>query len=516
MTVEESMTIEDARDGAADGPCASGTGAAPPALVSTMLRFSGEVTTKSRGTRVRFQRRLASNLEEALAAHGLRGEVEADWSRMYIAGEEGLLDVLPRVFGVSSFSSIEGACPARLDAIVELGRKLFADRVKGRRYAVNARRSGHHDFSSYDVQRELGAALNPGAVVDLDDPEVEVRVEVRDETARLFSERRSGAGGLPLGVQGRAIALLSGGYDSAVAAWMALRRGIELDYVFCNLGGGAYRRMVTEVALVLARRWSYGTRPTLHVLDFGEVVEAMRRDVRPSYLQVVLKRLMYRAACSVASRCGADAVVTGEAVGQVSSQTLANLRAIDGASDLPVLRPLIGFDKLEIIERARAIGTYDLSSRIREYCALVPEHPVTAATPERVEAQEGRLDPSVLQAALVGHDRLDLRSIGPREVVTANLFLDRVPDDAVVLDLRAPEEYRTWHWPGALLRDEEELSRGPSGLDRERPYLLYCEAGTRSAHAAERLQREGIEAYSFRGGAPALRRREVAVSRGGA
>lgn len=516
MKPEETMTIEGAPGGEADAARAPRPGVSPTGSVAAMLRFSGEITTKSRGTRARFQRRLAGNLEDALEAHGLRGRVDPDWSRMYVHGEEGALDVVARVFGLSSFSPIEGECPARLGAIVELGKRLYADRVRGRRYAVDARRSGRHDFSSYDIQRELGAALNPGAVVDLDDPEVEVRVEVRDETARLFSERRAGAGGLPLGVQGRAVALLSGGYDSAVAAWMALRRGIELDYVFCNLGGGAYRRMVTEVALVLARRWSYGTRPTLHVVDFGSVVEAMRREVRPSYLQVVLKRLMYRTACRVAARCGAHAVVTGEAVGQVSSQTLANLRAIDGASDLPVLRPLIGFDKQEIIQRSRFIGTYDLSSRVREYCALVPEHPVTAATPERVEDQESRVAPSVLEAALAGHDRLDLRSIGVREVVTANLFVDRVPEDAVVLDLRTPEEYRAWHWPGAVRREEEELWRGASALDRQRPHVLYCEAGTRSAHLAERLQREGVEAYSVRGGAPALRRRSSERSAEGA
>jgi len=483
--------------GAADGP--------PPAPVRVMLRFSGELTTKSRGTRAQFQRRLVRNLEDALASSGLEGRISEEWSRLYVDGDEGILEVLARVFGVSSLSSIEGRCPAELEAIVETGRRLYGPRVRGRRYAVDARRSGRHDFGSYDIQRELGAALNPGAVVDLDEPEIVVHVEVRDETARLFSGRTQGPGGLPLGVQGRAIALLSGGFDSPVAAWMALRRGIELDYVFCNLGGGAYRRMVTEVALVLARRWSHGSRPALHVIEFDRIVEAMRRAVKPAYLQVVLKRLMYRAACAVAAARGADAIVTGEAVGQVSSQTLANLRAIDGASDLPVLRPLVGFDKHEIIDRSRAVGTHDLSARIREYCALAPAHPVTAATPERAAEQEARLSPELLEAALDGHDVLDLRSIGPREVVTENLFVDRIPDGAVVVDLRPPAEYRTWHWPGAERRDAADVEEGAGTLE-DRPLVLYCEVGTRSAHLAERLQSRGLDAYSFRGGALALKR----------
>jgi thiamine biosynthesis protein ThiI len=509
--VEETMTVRDSGGVPAPGTDARSRGEATLSgsgrtQVSVMVRFTGELTTKARGTRAHFQRRLARNIQDAISSCGVKGRVREDWSRMYVEGDEPLLDALPRVFGISSLSPIEGECPARLEAIVELGHRLYAERVRGRRYAVKARRSGTHDFGSYDVQRELGAALNPGARVDLDDPEVTVRVEVRDETARLFSERLQGAGGLPLGVQGRAVALLSGGYDSAVAAWMALRRGVELDYLFCNLGGGAYRRMVTEVARVLARDWSYGSRPTLHVVDFGEVVEAMRRNVKASYLQIVLKRLMYRSACRVAAACGAEAVITGEAMGQVSSQTLSNLRAIDEAADLPVLRPLVGFDKPEIIERARAIGTYEISSRVREYCALTPEHPVTASTPERAAAQEARLDAAVLEEALGRAERLDLRSLAPEDVVTENLFLDDVPRGAVVLDMRPEREYRTWHWPGAERCDSAELEMGVGSLDRDRTYVLYCEVGTRSAHLAERLQMAGLEAYSFRGGVPALRR----------
>jgi len=494
--------------GAAAAGSADGRDASRPGAVEVMVRLSGEITTKSRGTRAGFQRRLAANLRDALEAHGLEGRVHEDWSRLYVEGQEGLVDVVARVFGISSLSPIEGSCEAELDAIVEAGRRLYADRVRGRRFAVRTRRSGDHPFRSVDVNRELGAALNPGATVDLDRPEVEVRVEVRDGRARLFSSRTDGPGGLPLGVQGRGVALLSGGFDSAVAAWMALRRGVRLDYVFCNLGGGAYRRMVTEVAMVLARRWSYGTRPVLHVLDFEPVVEAMRRDVKPAYLQVVLKRLMYRAACAVAEEAGADVIVTGEAVGQVSSQTLPNLRAIDEAADRPVLRPLLGFDKHEIIDRARAVGTHDLSARVREYCALVPDHPVTASTPARAREQEERLDAAVLRAALASRDRLELRSLTPEEVVGEALFVEEVPKDATVVDIRTPEEYGSWHWPGARREDEEEVAGSAGDLDPEAVYVLYCERGTRSARLAERLQRRGLEAYSYRGGAPALRRRD--------
>lgn len=497
MTTREGRStggVPDARKPAADA-------------VRVMLRLSGELSTKSRRTRSRFQKRLVRNLRDALESQGVEARVENAWSRLFVtAPDSGALEPLNRVFGISSFSTLEAECAAELDEIVDVGRRLFADRVKGRRFAVRARRSGRHGFGSRDVMVRLGAALNPGATVDLDDPEIEVRVEVRDDRAYLFSERRSGAGGLPIGVEGRAVALLSGGFDSAVAAWMALRRGIEVDYVFCNLGGAAYRRMVLEVAKVLADGWSYGSRPRLHVLDFTDVVEAMRRGARPSYLQVVLKRLMYRAACRVAVQTGAEALITGEAVGQVSSQTLSNLRAIDAASSLPVLRPLIGFDKEEIVARARDIGTYELSSRVREYCQVAPARPVTAATPEAAAAQEAHVDAGPLETALAGREAVDLRALEAGDMIGSSVFVSEIAQEAEVVDTRAPAAYRAWHWPDAVRRDFDELSRGFGELAREKTYVLYCNEGVRSAYLAERMQARGFEAYSFRGGMRALRR----------
>ncbi|MCL7985741.1 MAG: tRNA 4-thiouridine(8) synthase ThiI, partial [marine benthic group bacterium] len=335
-----------------------------------MIRLTGELTTKARRTRARFQRRLAKNIRSAFASAGQECELRESWSRLMLRLEEGgSFEPLGRVFGISSYSVLDGTCDAELDVIVATGEDLYRSAVRGRSFAIRSRRSGSHGFRSIDVAVRLGSALNEVATVDLDDPDVEVHVEVRGRTAYFFSSRSRGAGGLPLGMEGRAISLLSGGFDSAVSSWMMLRRGVALDYLFCNLGGEAHRRMVLEVAKLLADRWSYGTRPRVHVIDFEPVVDELRREVRPALLQVALKRQMYRAADRLAGLRKADAIVTGEAVGQVSSQTLANLRTIDQVSRRPVLRPLVGMDKEEIIAMSRSIGTYTLSARVREHCA---------------------------------------------------------------------------------------------------------------------------------------------------
>jgi len=471
-----------------------------------LVRPSGELATKSRHTRRRFQHRIVECLEDALASSGIAGRVQEEWGRLFAETDSpATLDVVPRVFGIASVSHVEATCEARRDAIIELGHRLYAERVRGKTYAVRTKRSGRHDFRSKDINYGLGAALNAYAEVNLGNPDVTVGVEVRDDTAYFFSERVPGAGGLPLGMEGRAVALISGGYDSAVAAWMMLKRGVALDYVFCNLAGGAYERSVLGVAKLLADEWSYGTRPRIHIVDFHDAVRLLKERVRESYWQVVLKRLMYRVGEMIANATGALGIVTGEAIGQVSSQTLANLCAIDASAKVPVFRPLLGFDKAEIIERSRAIGTYALSEKVREYCALTERRPVTDADPEDAAAQEAKYDLAVLDSAVAARRTLDLRELDAGDLVLPYLYTTEIPDDALVIDARPRSQYEPWHYPGAIHRDFWEILADFKSLDRDRRYVLYCELGLKTAQLAEKMQRAGYEAYSFKGGTRAIR-----------
>jgi thiamine biosynthesis protein ThiI len=275
--------------------------------------------------------------------------------------------------------------------------------------------------------------------------------------------------------------------------------------VFCNLGGNAYRRMVLEVAKHLADTWSFGTRPRLYTIDFIPVVEELKSVVGSTYLQVALKRQMYRAAEAIALRTRADAIITGEAVGQVSSQTLANLRAIDASVSLPVLRPLIGSDKEEIVDLARHIGTYDLSARVREYCSISDGRTATAARPETLVREEEGLDAGVLESVVSGASEVGLRGLRLDTVVAAGLFIDHLPDDALVIDLRQSEEVDA-QIPGVVRRAPEEFEKGFAAFDRARPIVLVCPQGMISAEIAERMQRAGFEAYSLRGGMRTLLR----------
>lgn len=476
-------------------------------MTTVLVALSPEVTTKSRRTRQRFQRQLIANIRDALASAGIEARVINQWNRLIVeASDAAALERVAAVFGVASVSEIEARVAPELDEIVRTGEVLYADRVREKKFAVRARRVGRHPFRAQDIAVQLGAALNRYAGVDLEHPDVTVYVEARDREALLYSGKLPGEGGLPLGVEGRAVALISGGFDSPAAAWLMLKRGVALDYVFCNLGGAAYERSVVTVAKVLADHWSYGDRPAIHVVDFERPRAALEQAAHPRYWQVVLKRLMYRAGEAVAREIGAKAIVTGESIGQVSSQTLGNLRAIDEVATLPVLRPLLGMNKTEIIRLAERVGTAGLSARIPEYCGISRHKPVTDARPEAVRDEEARLDLAVLEEAVARRKRLDLRALQAGDLVEPYLFLSEIPESAGVIDCRETPHYRTWHYPGAVRWDASELALHFGKLEKTKPYVLYCSFGVQSAFIAEAMQRAGYEAYSFKGGAAALRR----------
>jgi thiamine biosynthesis protein ThiI len=476
-----------------------------------VLRLSGELSTKARATRRRFLTELVKNLRDALASEGIEAQVERAHERLYLAPADArALDAASRVFGIQSLSLAERVGFRELDDLVATAAAAFREEVSGRAFAVRARIVGGREgaaFGARDLERALGAALLPSARrVDLSHPEVTVRVEVHRGAAHLFRDRLAGAGGLPLGTEGRAVALVSGGFDSAVAAWQLLRRGVCLDYVFCNLGGRTHELGALRVMKVLADRWSYGARPRLHAVDFRPVVQELMERTEPRYWQILLKRDMLRAAARIARAVHGRAVVTGDALGQVSSQTLANLAVISQATELPIFRPLVGFHKDEIIALAGRIGTAPLSAAVGEYCAIVPRRPATAARLADVLREEAKREGAALEHALKTAERIDLRSCDPDSQLLADLETSALPEGATLLDLRTREEFAAWHAPGALRLDFAEALRAYPSFAKEGEYVLYCEHGLKSAHLADLMRQAGLRAHHFRGGSRALRK----------
>ena len=469
--------------------------------MDVVLKISGEIGTKSAPTRRRFLRVLASNARAALRRAGVEGSVQARWSRLIVrADDPRARDALRNVTGLHSISEAAVISFTSLEDLVGQAAERFTDRVAGRTFAVRPKRAGHHPFRSLDVAVALGDALRPASAgVRLDDPEVEVIVEISGDTAYLLLDVTPGPGGLPVGVGGRAVALFSGGFDSPVATWMAMRRGMALDLVVCDLGGCGQVDAALGVAQELVSRWAPGIEPRAHVVDLSALVAVLRAKVEPGIRQVVLKRAMYRAGALVAQRVGAEALITGEALGQVSTQTLRNLAVAEDAASMPVLRPLIGMDKDEIIDRARRIGTHDASARVQEHCSIATGRVETAARLKVVVGAEGRIDESVIRAAVDGAETVDLVTWAPGPPPAH--VVDAVPDDAVVVDVREPDEGPT---VGDRRLPFSEAATWAGQLDPARRYVLVCTHGNRSEIVAHELRERGLDVSSLAGGVARL------------
>ena len=297
-----------------------------------LLRFSGDLSTKRGRAFALFRGQLARNLRAAMRDAGLTHRLETGRNRFFLTADASAAEPLSRVFGIQSFSPVEHRPWSTFEDLVRAGEELFTDAVRGRSFAVRVRRSrirGQVDWTSEQLERALGARLLPHArKVDLGNPEVTATIELDWGTAHLFCDVMPGAAGLPIGCEGRVLALVSGGIDSAVAVWLLLKRGVQIDYLFYNLGGSDHENQVLEVIDVLVRRWSYGYRPKLWLCDLRPWARAIQKQTPERLWQVVLKRLMVRGGRALAGRHGALALATGEAIGQVSSQTLENLVSI--------------------------------------------------------------------------------------------------------------------------------------------------------------------------------------------
>ncbi|MCL1595157.1 MAG: THUMP domain-containing protein [Actinomycetia bacterium] len=362
---------------------------APPTLHVTL---SGDVFLKSRRTQQHLIKKVRSNLTKALATAGYDGRIERLGTHRFglspdTADISNVANAALSVFGIAAVDVVIEQTFSSMDELATLAAAHSAERVTGRTFAARVKRRGTHDWTSVDLARQIGALLvAKGGHVDLTNPQETVNVTVLDERAFIVLEHTKGHGGLPIGSQERVLCLISGGFDSVVAAWMLMSRGCTIDFVHFSLNC-AQSDHALAVASELTDAWGHGMAPTVHLVEFQPVKDALFEHVEPRMRQVTLKVMMAKAASEVAEREGISALVTGDALGQVSSQTLPHLVAVSQAATTPILRPLVGLPKETIIDLARTIGTAELSARAQEVCDLSEGRPVaTAASRNAVDA----------------------------------------------------------------------------------------------------------------------------------
>ena len=366
----------------------------------------GEMVLKGLNRRS-FEDKLQANLHRRLRPFG-QFRVYTRQSATYVEpiGEgcdvEGAYEALKHVFGIVGLS-LARPCGKDKDAILACAKEFLDDQLRAARtFKVETKRADKtFPMTSIQLSQYVGGELH----------EAYDNVEVRDYAAYVHTQPQPGAGGLPVGINGRAVSLLSGGIDSPVASWMIAKRGVALDMV--HFFSYPYTSLeAKEKVLELARLLTPWTgRLTVHVVPFTAIQEELRRSCPEELFTIIMRRFMMRISQEVAKRCGAKALVTGECLGQVASQTMEAMNVTGAVAALPVLRPVVGLDKEEIVQIARKIGTFETSILPYEDCCTVftPRHPRLRPILTEVEAAEEKLDvDAMVQAAVEGIERVQV------------------------------------------------------------------------------------------------------------
>ncbi|PKF71794.1 tRNA 4-thiouridine(8) synthase ThiI [Pseudomonas fluvialis] len=471
-----------------------------------IVKVFPEITIKSRPVRKQFIRQLGKNIRSVLRELDPQLQVQGEWDNLEVQtslqeprARAALIARLRCVPGIAHFLEVHDYPLGDFDDILDKCRQHFGSQLPGKVFSVRCKRGGKHSFSSVEVASYVGSHLRRefgAAGIDLKNPEVQVRIEIRHDRLYVVHAQHEGIGGYPLGSLEQSLVLMSGGFDSTVAAYQMMRRGLLTHFCFFNLGGRAHELGVMEVAHFLWQKYGSSHRVLFISVPFEEVVGELLNKVDNSHMGVILKRMMLRVATRLAEELYIDALVTGEAISQVSSQTLTNLKVIDAATDMLVLRPLIASHKQDIIDCATQIGTADYAKHMPEYCGVISVNPTTRAKAYRVEHEEQQFDMAILERALqrarkITVDKLidelgaDVQVEEVQQALSGQIILDIRPADAVEEQPLQVEGIEVQTLPFYALNSRFKE------LDASRQYLLYCDKGVMSRLHAHHLLSEG-------------------------
>lgn len=380
-----------------------------------LVRY-GELSTKGKN-RSSFIGRLRDNIRQMFAdLENIRVKAERDRMFIFTDSEEDMqqiLERLPKVFGIQSFSPVTETAltmEAMQEAAIAVIDKLD---LEGKTFKVNVNRA-NKDFphEKLEIMQAIGSSVLrnfPELTVQMKKPDIELKVDIRENGAFLMAEVIQGAGGLPVGAGGKALLMLSGGIDSPVAGYHMLKRGVRLELIHFFSPPFTNDRAKEKVFDLAEKLSHFGSSVNLHVIPFTELQQEVHKQVPDNITMTSTRRMMMKIADLVLAETKSQAIITGESLGQVASQTLESLNAINAVTNSPVLRPLIAADKLEIIETAQKIGTYDISIRPFEDCCTIftPANPKTKPKLEKVEYYEN----------FVSFDELIQEAVQNREVI---------------------------------------------------------------------------------------------------
>ena len=477
-----------------------------PKYSTFIVKLFPEIVVKSKPVRTRMIRILTGNIRNVFQNSGIRVKVLGNWDRVFVkvpveVSTETASDILSRIPGIHSFSEVLSFPYSSLDDILRTAAPLALPEITGKTFCVRCKRKGQETFTSVELERALGEVLwesGKSAGVSLKKPQITIHVEVDPKKFYLLSNTHKGIGGYPLSTQEDVLSLISGGFDSGVSSFDFIRRGARVHYCFFNMGGREHEIGVREEAHFIWKKYGSSHRVKFFAVPFEDVVGEILEKIDHHLMGVVLKRMMMRAAAKIAEREGIKALVTGESVGQVSSQTITNLSVIDRVTPVLILRPLITMDKQDIIDKCREIGTEELAAAMPEYCGVISQKPTIHADLGRIEEEEKKFDFSILDKAVEDSRWTDIKEIGeaPKGEEPEVETVTSVGAGEIVLDVRAPDEAEEnpLRLEGAETKELPfyKIATEFGNLDQSKTYLLYCRNGVMSRLQALILKERGF------------------------
>ncbi len=462
-----------------------------------IIKFFPEIMVK--GTKAKRQmidqllgnlKKLLGKIDESVSFKKFFDKIEVVCSIEYVTEIRLKLQETPGIEVVQEAIQIDNM--NSLDDIKVVVNEYMYKEIIGKTFVVRAKRTGTQDFKSTHIEQTVGGymlAKNPETKgVKLKDAEVTINVELVHSQLNIITNKFRGLSGFPLGTQGDILSLMSGGFDSTIASYLMMKRGIKTHFVFFNLGGTAHEIGVKQVAYYLWNKFGSSHKVSFITVPFEDVVTEIFKSTSESYMGVTLKRLMLMAAERLADERKIDALVTGESVAQVSSQTLRNLALIDKVTNKLVLRPLATMNKPEIMEMAAKIGTRRFAEAMPEYCGVISKNPVTHGSYDRMEKEAKKFDYSVLDKAVENAIETEVDEVVNQieDIGQVKVVNDLSGGDYTVIDIRQGDaciecDCETLKIPFYNLKNEFKK------LPQDKQYLFYCDKGILSQLHAQYL-----------------------------
>ncbi|CEN32125.1 tRNA sulfurtransferase [Candidatus Westeberhardia cardiocondylae] len=479
------------------------------------VKFFPEIIVKSSSVRIHFTKVLFKNIQNILKYYNQSVSIIRCWDHIeiefynnYCDDYKRLVYLLSRIPGIHSILVVKEEYWENINDIYTKTLNMYCDILIGKTFCVRVKRRGKHDFTSQDLEKYIGYNLSKNierACVNLTNPEHIVFLEVHNDKMFFIIDKIKGLNGFPIGTQQNVLSLISGGFDSAVSSYMLIKRGCRVHYCFFNLIKDENEYFVRKISYHLWNNFGISHVVRFISIDFCSIINEILLKIRESQIGIILKRMMIRAASKIAHQYNISALSTGEVLGQVSSQTLTNLHIIDQVSDLFIFRPLIAFNKDNIIDVARSIGTEKFSNNVPEYCGLFSKRSTVHAIESHILNEENKfdylcfIDEAVKKAKVldIRYVIKNLESFSKKDIVEVTNVLQH---NDVILDIRSLN-HKKKNLLSLVIKNHKitvkilpfyNLDSQFGKLDQSKWYLLYCDNGVMSRIQARFLYKKGF------------------------